>query len=255
MANINSFPNNQDEYVGAEYAMHWLHGRTSGVYSAKENAKVIAVTSQMAVVVNDGDGWISNSEGNGVGWWINNKKETGEPLKLQVDLADGLLNRIDRVVVTWETTDYISLPTVTILKGTPAESPVPPTLTNNNVKRQISLAQISVKAGTISITQDMITDERADKTVCGFVTNDVEVDTSEMQRKFDEWFKSAQDVLDSNTAGKLVNMINKLNARVDLLENLFFNNISANKFTVLFETLDEVITNGVWNKQLQRIEC
>ena len=32
MANIKSFPNNRDEYVGAEYAMRWLHGRTSGVF-------------------------------------------------------------------------------------------------------------------------------------------------------------------------------------------------------------------------------
>ena len=43
MANIKSFPNNRDEYVGAEYAMRWLHGRTSGVFAADNNAAVSAV--------------------------------------------------------------------------------------------------------------------------------------------------------------------------------------------------------------------
>ena len=35
--NIKSFPNNQDEYVGAEHLMRWFHGRTSGVWGAEEN--------------------------------------------------------------------------------------------------------------------------------------------------------------------------------------------------------------------------
>ena len=42
MAEIKSFPNNQDEYSGAEDVMRWLHGRTSGVFSASGNAAVAA---------------------------------------------------------------------------------------------------------------------------------------------------------------------------------------------------------------------
>ena len=99
-------------------------------------------------------------------------------------MADGVLNRIDRVVVSWETTNYVALPTISVLKGTPSSNAVPPTLTNNNILRQISLAQISIPAGTISLTDALITDERLDETVCGIVTERVDVDTSVMLRRF-----------------------------------------------------------------------
>lgn len=62
MANIKSFPNNRDEYVGAEHAMRWLHGRTSGVFAANNNAAVAAVQNAMAVTVSDGIGWIADSD-------------------------------------------------------------------------------------------------------------------------------------------------------------------------------------------------
>lgn len=43
MANIKSFPNNQDVFIGAEDVMKWLHGRTSGVFGAAGNASVQAL--------------------------------------------------------------------------------------------------------------------------------------------------------------------------------------------------------------------
>ena len=178
MADIKSFPNNQDTYIGAEWVMKWLHGRTSGVFGANGNAAVSAVPGAMAIEVTDGVGWLSNEAADGIVWWNDSELSIGEKLKLDVDVADGVLNRIDRVVVSWETTNYVALPTITVLKGTPSSNAVPPTLTNNNILRQISLAQISIPAGTISLIDALITDERLDETVCGIVTERIEVDTS-----------------------------------------------------------------------------
>ena len=192
MANIKSFPNNQDEYIGAEYVMKWLHGRTSGVFGANGNAAVTAVTDAMAVTVSDGVGWISNDAADGVVWWINEEAETGSKLRLSVAMADAVLPRIDRVVVSWQTTNYVALPTVTILKGTPASSPVAPALTNNNVLRQISLAAIRIPAGSTAISAAMISDERLNESVCGLVTSGVEVDTSVMQAQWEEFFAGIQ---------------------------------------------------------------
>lgn len=110
MADIKSFPNNQDEYVGAEYAMKWLHGRTSGVFAGDGNAAVTAVAGSMAVRVADGVGWIANAENDGIVWWNDTEKTSGAKLQLSVDAADGELGRIDRVIVTWKTTNYIDLP-------------------------------------------------------------------------------------------------------------------------------------------------
>ena len=107
MANIKSFPNNQDEYIGAEYVMRWLHGRTSGVFGADNNANVSAVQGAMAVTVSDGTGWMSNSNSDGVVWWNDNEAVNGSKLQLSVDPADSTLNRIDRVIVEWKTTNYV----------------------------------------------------------------------------------------------------------------------------------------------------
>lgn len=209
MAEIKSFPNNQDEYIGAEDVMRWLHGRTSGVFGAEGNASVAAVANAMGVTVSDGNGWLSNDAGNGIVWWVENHAKTGTKLTLPVDMADGVLGRIDRVVVSWKTANYVARPEVKILKGTPASLPVPPALTNNNTIRQISLARITIPAGTTAITSDMITDERLDSSVCGIVTDSVSVDTSMMRAQFDAlWMymegKTIVPIPSASEAGKVV---------------------------------------------------
>lgn len=186
MAEIKSFPNNQDVYVGAEWVMKWLHGRTSGVFGAENNLAVTAVADSMSVQVSDGIGWLSNENGDGVVFWNDNEQTNGSKLTLTHDVADGVLDRIDRIVVTWETTNYVALPTISILKGTASSVPVPPALTNNNIQRQISLAKVSIPAGTVSLSASMITDERLDSSVCGIVTEKVQVDTTMVNAQISE---------------------------------------------------------------------
>lgn len=210
MANIKSFPNNQDEYIGAEDVMRWLHGRSSGVFGAGGNASVAAVLDTMAVTVSDGNGWLSNENADGIVWWINNEAESGEKLKLSVDMADAVLPRIDRVVVSWETTNYVALPEVIIVKGTPASNPTAPALTNNSTVRQISLAAIRIPAGATAITAAMITDERLDQSVCGLVTANISVDTTVMHSQFDAFLKSIQNELAELEAGTAVEMKKRL---------------------------------------------
>lgn len=186
MANIKSFPNNQDVYIGAQEVMRWLHGRTSGVFGAEGNAVVEPVLDAMAVTVTDGNGWLSNENGDGIAWWIDNEETSGNKLILSVDMADAALPRIDRVVVSWQTTNYVALPEVKILKGVPASAPDYPALTNNNTVRQISLASIHIPAGATSITNLMIYDERFDYDVCGIVTETVQADTSMLYAQYRE---------------------------------------------------------------------
>lgn len=204
MANIKSFPNNQDEYVGAESVMRWLHGRSSGVFGADGNAAVAPVLDTMAVTVSDGNGWISNDNADGVVWWIDNESANGSKLQLSVDMSDAVLPRIDRVVISWQTTNYVALPEVTILKGTPASTPAAPALTNNNILRQISLAAIRIPAGATSLTGAMITDERLNPDACGLVTSGIGIDTSVMQSQFDALLESIQRELSDLEAGVAV---------------------------------------------------
>ena len=61
--------------------------------------------------------------------------------------------------------------------------------------------------------------------------------------------------LDDNAATNLLNITNALDARVDMLEAVLFNDITTNPFLILFDDLDGVTSTGIWNESLQRIEC
>ena len=218
MAEIKSFPNNKDEYVGAEDVMRWLHGRSSGVFGADGNAAVAPVLDAMAVTVSDGNGWMSNNNADGVVWWIDNEVKSGSKLRLSVDMADAVLKRIDRVVISWQTTTYDARPEVSILKGTAASNPVAPALTNDNNLRQISLAAIHIPAGATTITSLMIEDERMSD-VCGLVTCGIGIDTSVMEAQFQALLQYIQDELSSLEAGTAVE-----------LKKLQFSNVTVSSF-------------------------
>lgn len=216
MAEIKSFPNNQDVYVGAEWVMKWLHGRTSGVFGAEKNLGTSIIPGTMSVEVSDGVGWLSNANGDGIVFWNDNEQTGGSKLTLTHDVADGVLDRIDRIVVTWETTNYVELPTISILKGTASSNPVVPSLTNNNIQRQISLAKVSIPAGTVSLSASMITDERLDPSVCGIVTETIKIDTTTMQSQFEALLRSIQNELQDLESGTGVE-----------LKKLQFNSVSV----------------------------
>lgn len=204
---IKSFPNNRDEYIGAEEVMRWLHGRTSGVFAAAKNAAVEALGAPgMAVTVTDGTGWLTNADGNGVVWWNDALTTTGEKLQLSIDMADGVLHRIDRIIVEWKTTNYADLPEIKVLKGTASSAAEAPALTNNGTLRQISLARVSVAAGITTITASMITDERLDPAVCGLVTDGLSIDTTTINAQYTALLDSLAQELADLEAGTAVEL-------------------------------------------------
>ena len=202
MANIKGYPNNRDEFVGCETLMKWLHGRTSGVFSTADASAVAAAQNKMAVTVSDGYGWITDADSNGIVWWVDTYKTTGQLLELAIDAADSTLSRIDRVVVSWDTTNYTEYPEVKVLKGTLSSNPSAPALTNNSVTRQISLARVRIPAGTTSMTPSLITDERLDASVCGLVTYDQTLDTSVMQAQLEALLEEYYEALEDAKGGE-----------------------------------------------------
>lgn len=204
---IRSFPNNRDEYIGAEEVMRWLHGRTSGVFAAAQNAAVAAMdTPGMGITVSDGTGWMTDAGGNGVVWWNDTEKTSGQKLQLEIDMADGVLNRIDRIIVEWKTINYADLPEIKVLKGTASSTAEAPALTNNSTVRQISLARVSVAAGITAITASMITDERLDPAVCGLVTDGLSIDTTTINAQYTALLDSLAQELANLEAGTAVEL-------------------------------------------------
>lgn len=191
MATLNSFPNNADEYIGAEEVMHWLHGRTKGVYAGAGNAAITAVGGVMQVSVAPGIGWMTDAGGEGICWWFDSTQV------VDIDAAEGTgtLDRIDRVIIQWRTVDYADKPELVVLKGTDSSSAVAPALTNNSTLRQISLAKISIPAGTTELTALNIIDERSDPDVCGIVTETVTVDTTTINAQFQAFLAAIEEEL------------------------------------------------------------
>ena len=50
-------------------------------------------------------------------------------------------------------------------------------------------------------------------------------------------------------------LLQSMEDRIVWLMNSIFNNISANPFSIEFNTLDGLTITGVWNESLRRIEC
>ncbi|WP_313293876.1 hypothetical protein [Faecalispora jeddahensis] len=119
--------------------------------------------------------------------------------------------RIDRVVARLDVA--ARRPFIAVVPGTPSNTPTPPALTRNDDYYEIGLASIDVAASAISISAANITDTRTDSNVCGVVRClveklDVSAFMQNSQTAFNEWFAGVQDILDADTAGNLLNLIN-----------------------------------------------
>lgn len=95
--------------------------------------------------------------------------ENTSTLTLTHDTADSNNDRIDRVVIRFDANPEESSIKAVILKGTPANNPVPPALTRDNYIYEMSVAQVRIIKGKSFIEQSQITDERANDAVCGYI--------------------------------------------------------------------------------------
>ena len=89
-----------------------------------------------------------------------------EAHELTLQAADDTNPRMDRVVLKYDSLNREI--TVTVKTGTPAATPSAPSLTRTGNVYELSLAQIYVVAEATSVTAANITDERPDRSVCGF---------------------------------------------------------------------------------------
>ena len=50
-------------------------------------------------------------------------------------------------------------------------------------------------------------------------------------------------------------LLQEMEDKITWLMNSIFHNISANPFSIEFNTLDGLTVEGIWNESLKRIEC
>lgn len=156
-------------YLAENFAKYFASFIGNGVFAGKANELVVRQkdAANMSIRVLPGQGWIN-------GYWYENTDE----LSLSIDVADGVLNRIDLIVLRWDNLERVVR--LAVKKGTPSSVAYPPSILRNGDFYELKLAEVYVKAGSTKIIQADITDTRLISSVCGYVTGVVEqLDTSE----------------------------------------------------------------------------
>jgi hypothetical protein len=281
-------------YKAEEWAEYFASFIANGVFPNPSTGLQVLASNSMIITVNTGKAWIN-------GYFYFNTSN----LTITLDNADGVLNRIDRIVVRWDLQDRVI--SVQVKKGTYSATPSAAAIQRDADAYELVLADVYVGAGAVSISQANITDRRLNSNLCGLVVGTVgELDTTafsaqlqgwfelyqEMSAEqynnlksymnslqiqsdadyialqewfsnfqtasnaqFQSWFETLQNTLDENTAANLYNQITLMGERVSLLEQMVFTDMDTYPYMILFDDLDGVITEGVWNEGLRCLEC
>src|SRR5699024_2562869 len=137
------------EYNQNDFAR--FHNQIIGTGVSDVDSLTVSAKNNMEIALSTG--WIF---ANGFSLEIENTKT------LEHDVAQPDNDRIDRVVVRFDTNpeglDFYPV----IKKGTPAKDPVPPSLTRDNYIYEMSVAQVLIKAGKSYVKDSEMTEERND---------------------------------------------------------------------------------------------
>lgn len=160
------------EYSAADFCAYLASIVGDGVFPTPSTNLQVIASSGLTVIVKTGEAWIKGR-----------KMRNTTDLSLTLDAADVLYNRIDRIIFGYDTDDRAFF--IEVLKGTPAMSPVAPALSRTSNRMEFALANILVTAQTTAISQEDITDVRADSSVCGWVAGLVQ--TVDTETLFLQW--------------------------------------------------------------------
>ena len=220
--------NGDRKYKSSDFAEYFSTFIGNGVFPNPSTNLLVTSNGDMTINLSPGFAWIN-------GYMYHNT----DNLTLTVEHADSALKRIDRVVLKC---DFINREIKAyVKKGSFASNPIAPNLERGVNAYELSISDILVENGVISIQQSKITDTRLDENVCGIVTQTVkEIETSELYRKlqgyieergqdvkgwvetataqweidFNTWFETIKDVLSGDVAGNLANRILELENKV-----------------------------------------
>lgn len=170
-------------YLAAQFAAYFASFIGNGVYAEHSNQlQVVAMpTPQMQVGVEKGQGWIN-------GYWYENT----DTMYLPIKVADGVLNRIDSIVLRLGFAERNMW--LMVKEGTPAINPIAPEVTRTADYYDLQLATISIPASSIRITQAQIQDTRMNQDVCGWVTGVVkQLDTTTLFNQFETYFQEFKE--------------------------------------------------------------
>lgn len=123
-----------------------------------------------------------------------------EDYVLPISVANGILPRIDRIVVRWSLVNRDI--TLAVKAGTPSSYPAAPALQRDTEVWELAIADVSVSAGALSITSENISDLRIDKNYCGAVTGMIDqIDTSDFVAQYNAMLDQLREALQNVQEG------------------------------------------------------
>lgn len=177
-------------YLAEQFAAYFAAFIGNGIYGhSMQKLQVLCQdVPNMSIKVLSGEAYIN-------GWWYRNT----DTYDISVPVADGVLSRIDVVVVRWGNAERDMW--LQLITGTPSSNPVKPAIRRDADYFDLQLAVISVPAGAIRITQTQIQDTRLNNTVCGLVTGVVDqIDTTNLYNQFESYFQDFKDHYEADYA-------------------------------------------------------
>ncbi|EHN14509.1 hypothetical protein [Clostridium sporogenes] len=175
-------------YKAENFAGYFASFIANGVFPNPAVGLQVTETDKMQVILKKGKGWIEGY-----------KYENTDDLVLNIDVADGVLNRIDKIVLRYDVAEREVR--ARIKKGEYKSEPIAPTLQRDADRYELALADIKISAGAIKITQADITDLRLNKELCGIVHGVVDqVDTTAIFNQFQSWYSQTKEAYDKNIA-------------------------------------------------------
>ena len=158
-----TYPLNGIEYT-AENAETYFCTRASGVYSADNNF-ALSIASASKITIGQGIAWIKD------GTFAGKSVVSTENINIDVPIADGSLNRKDRVVLRFDKSTNAS--TIVLKAGTPATNAEAPSITRDGTVYELGLYIINVPAASTAIQTKNISSTMLDETVCGVMRDAV----------------------------------------------------------------------------------
>lgn len=157
MAQKSSFFNSvggDRKYRAEDWATYFGSLIGNGYFAGDSTSLQVVAGDGMRVTVKAGRAFI-----NGYFYWLT------EDMTLNLDTADGVLSRIDRVVVRLSHADRAIV--AAVKKSDYASSPTAPELQRDDDVWELALADVLVGVGATAITAANVTDTRLDSNLCG----------------------------------------------------------------------------------------
>lgn len=200
---FNSVDHDRKHYA-EDFARHLAKYFTNGIFN--NECMVLGNNNDMSVNVSIGSANIN-------GYRYDNDSNK----RLEIENADGVLSRIDNVVIRWDLTNRTI--TAQIIKGSYSDNPIAPALERNSTIYDLRIAKINVSAGITTITQDLVTDTRFINSDCGNVvcavqTPDTEQLFIQIQAEFEKQLKSFENILDKHN-GDFTGWFNTIKNKLD----------------------------------------